>query len=193
MAFSTPVLTNSSATMEEIVVSTDTYVLTVKNQLGSIGRALEVILLSDAVNGTPVPLAVPLYDQVFSVVGALATSSTTARLYWNDAAADASVYPIRQVDVDLASRTVGAVTLLPFGGRDPYPVDARTIGEPNRIYLVYATPTGGNAYRVSADFGATFGPEVIVDPNGSGITSVEANINDPQGLKEDVQVLQRRL
>ena len=192
MAFSVPVLTNSSAAVEEILVATDTYVLTIKNQLGSIGRSLEVITVADAVAGTPTPLAIPLLDQAFSVVGAFATSSTTARLYWNDAAADASSYPIRQADVDLANRTVSAVTILPFGGRDPFPIDARTVIEPSRIYLMYVTPSGGNAYRVSSNLGTSFGPEVLIDANGSGVTSAEANINDPSGAKEDVQVLQRR-
>jgi len=134
------------------------------------------------------------FDQGFHRVSAFQPDAgdKIVRLYWS-LISQTGARTIFEMTYDLAEQVAGAVTALAFEGDDPYILDARTVDFPTRLYMVYINAAGNNAYRISLDLGTSWGTEVLIDDfSAVDHLDVEASLNDPLGLKEDVQVLQRR-
>lgn len=196
MPFSTPSQISSFVPVTEIIAieaGGTPFVLTLKAHTGSNRREIEVFTVAEVLSGVPVPDQVQVLNQTFTDVSAVFLSGTTARLYWNDRVPDPVSPVIKQVDYDFATNTAGVIGNLPFFGLDPFVLDARTGSNPSNLVMTYITPGGGNAFRISTNTGLTWGAEQIIDADGAGVTNVEANFDDPQGARQAVQVLQRRI
>jgi hypothetical protein len=172
-----------------------------KNHRGNPWRELEMFTLADAASpGGPLffnldPVRVEILDQSFQLISAINTTGDVVRFYYNAGTSD----EIRAIDLDVVANTAGSASVLPFPGRDPFIMDARTVLNPNRVYIVYVNPSGNNAWRQSFDLGVTWvnrnllpGEELIDDIAATDHTLAECNINDPSGDRESVQVMQRR-
>ena len=195
MVISAPSLVSSFAAVEEIVAvpAGEPFVIVVKNHIGSPRRELEVFTVAEVEAGTPIPTQVQIFNQVFTTFEAVFLTGTTARFYWNERVPNPTAPAIFQVDYDFSTNTPGTVSTVSFTGLDPFVLDARTTENPSNLVMTYVTPAGANAFRVSRNLGSTWGSEGIVDGPAAQVTSVEANFDDPLTLRENVQVLQRRL
>jgi hypothetical protein len=195
MVFSAPQVVSAVAPVEEVVafnVNGTDFVLVVKAHTGSNRRELEVFTAAEVISGTPTPTRVNVLNQIFSRTAALVLTNDTVRFYWNDRLVD-PVSPITNiVDYNITANTVGPLSVLPFAALDPFLLDARTVDRPNEVIITYVTGAGANAFRVSTDLGLTWGDEQFVDPPAAQVQAVEANFDDPQGARQNVQVLQRR-
>lgn len=189
-----------------VIVQADVFVFFSKNHKGSPNRELELISVRQAQEAASGPFffniepsRVELLQQTFDEVSVFQVQGRQIRLYWNRGVGT-NTDDILTINYDVfRNAAVTAVATLPFTGRDPFIMDARTGSNPNRLYLVYVNAAGRNAFRQSFDLGVTWvdvdgasGETLIDDVADITHTACEANFNDPQGDKEDVQVLQRR-
>lgn len=207
MPVTAPVLIGISARYEEAVVvrTATTTMLVLFKALVSPGvpqREVELFSLTAAINVGVGPFffnlrptRLEVLNQDFFLVSMLARGLEVVRFYWNPVTASIA-QDVKYMDVDLGTGLpVSAGSALQgFVGSDPFIMDARSVTHANRLYMVYVTSMNQNAYRISEDFGASFGPEVIFDP-GVGEPSIigcEANVLDRPDPQENVQVLQQR-
>lgn len=181
-----------------------TFIVLAKAHTGGPRRELEVFTLPAAINAgvgpyyfNLRPLRVEVLKQDFFLVSMQPTTASVARFYWNPVTL-ALARDVKVLEIDLSQGLAPSGVVVPtvtgFPGIDPFIMDARTVDAPSRLYLVYGSAAGDNAYRISDDFGATWNPEVIFDPQPGEppIRQNECNFNDPLGARDDVQVLTQR-
>lgn len=195
-----PDLLSCSATVAESLVVpavtlADGRVFISKNHKGNPWRELEMFTITDVrtISGPLFfnldPVRVELNDVTFQLVTGVNVSGDTIRFWYNSGTSN----ELRLIDFDAVTLTSGQPVTLGFTGRDPYVVDARTGTKPNRMYMVYINDAGNNAYRQSFDNGLSWESEVLIDD----VTALdhircEANLTDPLGIRENVQVVQLR-
>lgn len=214
MAISAPQLISCSALIDETVViraGDDSFIFAFKNHKGSPRREAEVFTVAAAQAAPPFstgtdfdfgidPIRIEILDQVFRFVSSILITDTVAapdddpivRFYWNQiAGTQTGNNPILQVDYNtITNEKVGSVSTLPFEGLDPFVMDARTLAEPLRLYMLYVEPsTAKMALRVSRNLGVTWSDGCFFD---SDVVLVEGVLQDPETLKESLRVLQRR-
>jgi hypothetical protein len=170
------------------------YVLVVKAHQGNPWRELELFTLTDAIGATgPLffnlyPTRVEILDQTFTDITAFNPSGDTIRFFWNPS----DLTAIKTMTYDVITGTVSSITTLPFNGRDPYVLDARTGPNPNRLYLLTISDSGELEGRISADLGLTWGAPVVVTQAADLPIMHEAVISDPLVAKNDVCVTELR-
>lgn len=205
MAITGPQLVSASALPVEMLViraGADAYLLVNKAHQGAgfPRRELEVFTLAEVIaaasgpyffNVNPLPLQ--LLTDSFAKISAVATSGSTLHLYYNTTTVAGGQETIFRQNVDAATRQAqGAKETLPFDGIDPFILDGRTGGDPNRLYLVYVDSAGQLLLRTSLDLGATWGSTVTIEGDPPAVRIAEATLLDPLGDKVQIQVLMQR-
>ncbi len=195
-----PDLLSCSATVAETLVVpaitlADGRVFISKNHKGNPWREFEMFTITDVrtISGPLFfnldPIRVDLNDPTFQLVSGINVSGDTIRFWYNSGTSN----EMRLIDFNAVTLVSGQPVTLGFTGRDPFVVDARTGLQPNRMYVVYVNDAGNNAYRQSFDNGLSWESEVLIDD----VTAIdhircEANLTDPLGIRENVQVVQLR-
>lgn len=127
-------------------------------------------------------------NSTFRVLGGV----TIVRFFWSRIR-KSGARNIFRMDYDLGLRQPGPIVTLPFQGDDPFIMDASKTGAPLRVYLVYVTSDGKNAFRQSQDQGITWSDETLIDDDTAlDHIRLECNFDDPDTDRDNVQVVQLR-
>jgi hypothetical protein len=180
-----------------IPVGSEVYLFVVKAPKGNPWREIEYFTQTEfdasqlgAVFFDLVPKRLEILDRTFELTSGLSPAANTVRFFWNPGQSS----EILTVDYDLSTDSpLGDPAPLPFQGRDPFIIDARTASRTDRFYMIYVLPDGSSNFRVSEDAGEEWGPQRFIDSAGSDIVQTEGLVTDPLTQRNLVEVLQRRL
>lgn len=197
-----PTLVGISQRYEETVcfkIGSDHHVLAVKRPVMGGQREMETFTLAEALAGGPFyfnirPRRIELLQFDPALVSGFVVSGSTVRLYSNPSSASGARL-IRRNEFDIVGTLPSSgVTVEVFEGIDPFVIDVRSLAQPNRLYLIYATVlTQVIGFRESVTTGLTWTAEQTFDQATPPVYRVEANILDPLGVRESIQVLHRRV
>jgi len=196
-----PTLVGISQRNEETVafkVGGQHYILVVKRPVMGGQREMEVFTIADALASGPFyfnihPRRIEILQFDPRHVSGLVVAGSTVRMYSNPSS-DSGPRAIRRNEFGLVTTLpTSGVTVEAFEGIDPFVVDVRSLALPNRIYLIYATvATFVIGFRDSTDLGVVWTAEQQFDQTTPPVRRVEANILDPLGARENIQVLHQR-
>lgn len=196
-----PVLVGISQRNEETVafkVGGQHYILVVKRPVMGGQREMEVFTIADALAGGPFyfnihPRRIEVLQFDPAMVSGFLISGSNFRMYSNPSAASGP-RRIRRNEFDVVTTLpTSGVTVEAFEGIDPFVIDVRSLALPNRLYLIYATvATFVIGFRDSTDLGVVWTAERQFDQTVPPVRRVEANITDPLGDREHIQVLHQR-
>lgn len=216
MTISSPVLVSCSARIDDTIIcsagSGEAYIFAFKEHQGSPLLEAEVFRVADiqAAQSGPYffnvnPTQIPILDQSFQLVTGIIITSQAAlnagadpviRFYWNAVGRGSGPNPILYIDYNInTNQATTPVQQVSFPGLDPFVLDARTSQDPNRLYMLYITPTGAVSFHISHDLGATWGVNTkgcaTCCQFGGDAYYVEGFLEDPQGLKQMTQAVLR--
>lgn len=200
MAFG-PTLIGISQRYEETVcfkIGSAHHVLAVKRPVMGAQREMETFTLAEALAGGPNyfnvrPRRIELLQFDPAFVSGFVVTGNTVRMYSNPAA-PSGLRAIRHNEFDIVGTLPSSgLTVETFEGIDPFIIDVRSLAQPNRLYLIYATVvTTVIGFRESVNTGLVWSAEQQFDQATPPVHRVEANILDPLGVRESIQVLHRR-
>jgi hypothetical protein len=180
-----------------VPVGSEVYIFVVKAHRGNPWKEIEFFTQTELLasqQGTVFfdlyPSRVEILDQTFRLTTGIHVVSNTVRFFWNPGSGSTD---IRYIDYDVdVNEAVSAPAQLPFSGVDPFVLDGRVTGHPNRFYMLYVDG-GAQKIRHSDDAGATWTGEVIIDAATAQVLAAEGSFEDPDTDRNLISVLQRRV
>jgi hypothetical protein len=200
-----PALVSCSALPTEVVIvraGSDAYLIVGKTHQGvGFPRVeLEIFTVSSIIAAQTGPrffnvnpLQVSILQDNFYQMSAITTSGSIIRFYYNTSTVNGGQQTIYRREIDAITRfPVGSRIAQNFEGIDPFILDGRTLTTPNHLYLLYTNSNGHLLARESFNLGTLWRNEIVLIEEPPSIQLCEANILDPLGNKEQLQLLLKR-